>query len=358
MKWKHEQWTIQGFLDQYDADKIELSPSYQRNPIWTAKAQKLLIDTILAPQPLPNFFVRVTAGGKFEMVDGQQRARTILAFRSGDVTSTDKECLDSLKDKERFFKFPLDITVIHQLEKEESIEKYYALVNSSGLRLNIPELRKAEYYDTRFLKLASKLAASPGFLSLNLFSKDTVRRMNDVELVIELLALLLCGISEKKNKVDELFENDMSAEQAVAAEKDFNAVVDVLTALDSFSPLNDTRFRQRADLYTLFEFIHAHNDLQKEIFKYYYRVLLTVADGISPSQKECDPLRDYARNCVTQSNSLPARQGRSDFVRNLLRHNSSSPNEIQEQIIKYFEFSSALTEQGGAWTVTLPKAVE
>lgn len=356
MKWKHEEWTINNLLEKYNKQEINLSPSYQRNPIWTAKAQRLLIDTILTPQPLPNFFIRILEKGKYEMVDGQQRARTMIAFRNGEVSTSTKEYYDSLKDKTHFNNFVLNVTVIYELEKGESIEEYYSLVNRAGLRLNTPELRKAEFYDTSFLKLASRLAGSDTFASLNLFSEGTIKRMNDVELVYELLALLLCGVSEKKKKVKELFEDDISTEQVVAAEDSFNAVVDVIAHLNSITAIKHTRYRQRADLYTLVEFIHSHNKLQKDVFAYYYRILLAIAPGITPSQKRCDPLRDYARNCVSQSNSLIARQERGAFFQDLLRHNSFTPNPLQLSIIDYFEFPPTLTEFGGAWTITLPEA--
>ena len=45
MKYKHDIWTIKKLLDLYKKGKIVLNPPYQRNPIWTAKDQQMLIDT-------------------------------------------------------------------------------------------------------------------------------------------------------------------------------------------------------------------------------------------------------------------------------------------------------------------------
>jgi len=358
MEWKHEKWSIRKLVTVYDNGLLDLSPSYQRNPIWTAKSQRLLIDTILTPQPLPNFFIRKKEDDCYEMVDGQQRARTILAFRAGNISSTNKVHYTELENSDAFYDYPLNVTVITSLEESESIEEYYALVNSSGLRLNTPELRKAEHFDKRLFQLASRLADSDNFTSLDLFSKSTITRMNDVELVIELLTLIISGISEKKNKVDELFEQDITTEEAAAAERQFHLIVESLHKLNNHQSLTQTRFKQRADLYTLFDFISSNSEIGPETLKYYYQVLLTISDGISPSQKECDPLRDYARNCVSQSNSLNARENRRSFFKDLLQNPSQTPNEIQASIIDYYSLSSDLVVHENTWTIDIERSAK
>lgn len=353
MKWKVEIWTIRNLLEEYDNENIELSPSYQRNPIWTSTSQKKLIDTILAPQPLPAFFLLELENQKYEMVDGQQRSRTIIAYRNNLIKTKSHGIYDELDDKSSFLDYVLNITVITDLERSEAIEEYYALVNRSGLRLNTPELRKAQFYNTRFLALASELADSITFTDLDLFSKNTIKRMNDVELVAELLALLKLGICEKKTAVDELFEDDITNEEADELRGSFVSVCAVLQSLNKICPLNQTRFKQRADIYTLFDFIKDYHDLSAEDFCGYYQILLHISPGIKPSQNNCDPLREYARNCVSQSNSLMARQARRDFFENLLRNKSSKPNEVQKNLIKFdkLELPSKLIKIASKWTI-------
>lgn len=354
MQWKHEEWSIQKLVKLYEDEKINLSPEYQRNPIWTSKAQKILIDTILAPQPMPNFFLRYLANEKYEMVDGQQRARTIIGFLRGYITSSDGLSFDKLKkeDSDAVLEYPLNITLLTELEKDESIEMFYYLVNSSGLRLNTPEIRKAKYHETRFLALAQSLAASPAFSSLELFSHATVRRMNDVELVSELLALLKHGICEKKVNVERLYEKDIDEEEEHELRLAFDHVVGVLCSYNDVYPLSKTRYKQRADLYTVFDFINRHNNISTDAFSYYYNVLLAIAPHIRPSQEKCDPLREYAINCVSQSNSESARKERSQFFNELLRNSSSTANETQQSIIHYLNLQHDLVKVAGAWTIS------
>ena len=183
MKWFHQTWDVKRLLTLYDSGKINLSPEYQRNPIWTSKSQKLLIDTILSPQPMPNFFLLERSADEYEMVDGQQRTRSIIDFRNGYITSSSGVKYDKLAGS-TFINYKLNITLITSLDDGESIEDFYTLVNSSGLRLNVPEIRKAKYYDTRFLALCTEMAALEKFANLGLFGTTTIGRMNDVELVL------------------------------------------------------------------------------------------------------------------------------------------------------------------------------
>lgn len=290
------------------------------------------------------------------MVDGQQRARTTIGFIRGQITSSDGSTFDKLEKSKsaEVLSYPLNITLLTKLEKGEDIEKFYSLVNATGLRLNTPEIRKAKYHDTRFLVLAQSLAASKELTSLGLFGQGTVKRMNDVELVSELLALLKYGIGEKKENVDTLYEKDISEEDERTLRLAFNHVVGVLCRLNDFYPLAKTRYKQRADLYTLFHFIHSHDCLSQDTFRAYYNILLNIAPHIRPSQEKCDPLRDYARNCVSQSNSETARKERHSFFCELLRNDTSTANETQVETIKFLQLSYNLIEFEGAWAIQCP----
>ena len=205
MKYKHETWTIRKLCGLIRRKKMNLSPPYQRNDIWTTKAQQKLIETINVGWPLPNFFV-LKNGDLFEMVDGQQRSRAVLVHVKSDAFQDPAAKMVS----KAFLDYKLNVTVISEVNRaRESIEEYYSLVNSSGLHLNRPELNKAEYFDTAFLALVQSLARHPILNSLELFSETSVDRMNDVDFVAELLTGLQCGIVDKKIKMGELFEKDI-----------------------------------------------------------------------------------------------------------------------------------------------------
>lgn len=355
MKFKHTEWTIRELTEMYANDKIILSPDYQRNYIWTSKDQSKLINTILKHQPIPNFFLMKKHNEKFEMVDGQQRARTIIGFLNGIITDLDKQEFSSQKYPNDFLDYPLSITIITELEKDEEIEEFYALVNSSGRNLNNPEISKAKYYDTKFLELCTKLANSEMFSSLNIFTNKAMERINDIEYIGELIALLKFGLTDKKNKVAELFENDLARCEVISLTEKFNKVIEVIKELDRYQQFQKTRYRQHADFYSLFYFIHSNIGLSIDTFTKYYDILLDIAPSISPSNYDCAPLQYYARNCVTQSNGKTARSERNSFLNNLLRNPDPKPNKTQEDIIIYLKLdnSKELIKIEDMWTLAI-----
>jgi len=76
-------YSINDFVEWDAAKQLELNPKFQRRAVWTDKAKSFLMDTILRGKPIPKVFIRqkinvTTKTSIREVVDGQQRLRTIL----------------------------------------------------------------------------------------------------------------------------------------------------------------------------------------------------------------------------------------------------------------------------------------
>lgn len=362
MRYEIETWTIKKLIKLYQTERLRLDPPYQRNPIWSKNAQRLLIDTIKKGQPIPNFFVRRLEGDSFEMVDGQQRSRTIVGYDKGKFSDHDKISFDKIslgnkyiaKQRSQFLQYLLVVVVISDLREDESIELFYALVNSTGLRLNRPELKKAQYYNTNFLELMTDCAESDQFLSLRLFTPSHINRMEHIDFVSELLAILKFGLSDKKEKVDALFETDISKSEVEEITFRFHKVLSHFCRFNSIVPLYKTRYRQKNDFYSLFAFISQHSELGVETLNYHYQILLKLGPHIRPSQEECPPLMEYAYHCVTQSNSKNARERRLEILESILLNPVKEPNNIQQEIEAFFKASdSLLVKKSKYWTFNL-----
>src|SRR3989339_770758 len=77
-------------------EKTDPRPEYQRGPVWSKKQKQLLIDTILRDLDIPKFYLRAVNNDKYdwEVVDGQQRLRSIWEFRRSEYkTSSDAESI-------------------------------------------------------------------------------------------------------------------------------------------------------------------------------------------------------------------------------------------------------------------------
>lgn len=285
---------------------------------------------------------------KWEMVDGQQRSRSILGFWNGEFSDHNRFCLtDAIKSDPRnakaiesFLSYRISVTILDKSFTDKEVEEFYVLVNSSGMRLNRPELFKAEYYSTKFLKLATEVAGSQVFETFSLFSDKSSERMNDIDFVSELLALLEFGFTDKKEKVDALYESDITDNKYRELKQRAEITLGRITHLNDITPVNRTRFRQKGDFYTLFGFTSRNPQLSEGALTNVYKTILRLSPHIRPSQEHCDPLMEYAVNCVTQSNSKKAREGRDKLFCDLFLNTEREPNPTQSAIADFLGLDS------------------
>jgi hypothetical protein len=344
MRFKSQTWSIRDLLGAYnDKSRLDINPHYQRNSVWTLAAQRRLIGTIEDGYPIPAFFMHDRGNNRLEMVDGQQRCRAIVSFAAGDFSSA-RGCRVAVVERKStdlayvaaFLSYPLHVCIIDRDVTHGAIEEFYVLVNSSAVRLNSAELRKADFYHTRFLRLATEVAGHELFQDLDVFTEKATDRMNDIDFVSELLTFLKWGYSDKKDKVDATYESDVKDEEAEQLKARALMVLSKLTRLDKIAPIRRTRFKQKGDLLTLFAFVEQNTEMPTDLLEFVYRSLLRLAPHIRPSQDACDPLMEYARNCVSQSNSKDARQARHALLEALFNNRGRTLNETQLSIAAYF----------------------
>lgn len=335
MKYKIEVWNIGDIIDKYDKKTLKLNPDYQRRFIWKLSDQQTLIESIFSGYAIPNIFL-YRKDGKYEVVDGQQRIRTILGYYNGLFKRKNNEEYDDAKMGVVFKSYKIPVTIIEKIESDESIEEFYSLVNSAGIHLNRPELKKAEYFDTKFLKLVTELCSSKDFVKLDLFTDATTKRMNDVDFVSELVTLLIFGITDKKQSVDRLFERDIDDKEYNQYKKQFNDIIQIFGNFNEKFPIKKTRYKQRNDFYTLFGFIAENYHLNAKLLYEFYIILVDFGKFITPSNEACEPFQEYAFHCISQSNSKNARESRFKILNNILVNKSDRPNKAQKKILRFF----------------------
>src|SRR2546422_9540282 len=77
------------FFREDNAGNLDLAPSFQGKPVWRREMASFLIDSILNDIPIPEIYIRSTSTPegetKHEVVDGQQRIRSVLRFARNDL---------------------------------------------------------------------------------------------------------------------------------------------------------------------------------------------------------------------------------------------------------------------------------
>src|SRR5262245_35006202 len=77
---------VSDFVAWQKDQTLKLNPDFQRRSVWKVGAKSYLIDTIIRGYPIPIIFLRdkrtdlKTLAPARDVVDGQQRLRTVIAF--------------------------------------------------------------------------------------------------------------------------------------------------------------------------------------------------------------------------------------------------------------------------------------
>lgn len=258
---------------------LELSPSFQRRPVWKAEAKSFLIDTIVRGLPMPIIILREKRVNlsQFsqinEVVDGQQRIRTVLSYISPhllpdfdparDCFTVKKIHNDEINDK-RFSELPEDIREnildyefsVHTLPAkvdDREVLQIFARLNSTGTELRKQELRNAKFQG-EFKTCVYGLASEQLDLWRNwgTFKEDEIARMEEVELTSEIIMLMLDDVRNKKPEaIDKVYsEYDESFPQKNEVSRRFRIVMEEINeSLGSKMP--SMFFRRKTVIYEL-----------------------------------------------------------------------------------------------------------
>jgi hypothetical protein len=277
--------TISQFLDWQRSKTLDLNPVFQRRHVWKPSAKSQLIDSIVRGFPIPIIFLRQvqdmkTLTSRMEVVDGQQRLRTLISF-------LDRSALpdfDAAKDEfvvkkshnpavanQPFNRFPVDAK--HQILSYELsthvfpattsdalVYRIFARLNSTGLRLKPQEIRNAEYHG-EFKSLVYDLSFQylPLWRKWKIFSDEAISRMDEAEAVSEYIIVMLNGLTGKTqkaiNKVYEKHEDDFPYAPVVT--KRLEAVLSTIDE-EVGDDIGETAFQRSVLFFSLFVAVYDH----------------------------------------------------------------------------------------------------
>ncbi|CAM5465332.1 DUF262 domain-containing protein [Streptomyces parvulus] len=253
--------TISWFWKRLNSQELELSPPFQRNPVWQVAQKSFLIDTILRGYPIPELYLQssTTAEGDevHTVVDGQQRVRACMEFLDGSYALTDEakeysglrfaDLGDNLK--KRIWQYRFVVRSLPIMEEEE-IRNIFGRLNRNNVALNGQELRQATYWG-EFITCVNKLSQDDFWVSSNIFTANDFRRMLDIEYVGELVVASLFGPQNKKATLDRFygaFEEDFPDRERV--ESVFAKVLSEVAEILEWP--NKLRWSKKIDFYALF----------------------------------------------------------------------------------------------------------
>ena len=273
---------VSDFLAFSKSDTLELSPSFQRRPVWPRSAKSYLVDTIVRGLPVPVIFLRdrtdlTTLRTVREVVDGQQRLRTVLSFiapltvrdyrqdrdyfqvlgtHNEEMARTD--FVDLSNDlRQRILQYEFSVRVLPSDTDDADVLNIFSRMNSTGTKLNGQELRNAKFFG-EFKKAAYQLALEQleRWRSWRIFTDDQIARMGEVELTSELLIYLEMGVQQKtQSAIDNYYDANEdvyhnATDYSIKVRKIMDAIDETLGA-----DISNTVFRRSTLFYALFAYI-------------------------------------------------------------------------------------------------------
>jgi uncharacterized protein with ParB-like and HNH nuclease domain len=249
--------TVGNFVSWKKSNTLILSPAFQRKSVWNKGAKSLLIDSVVRGLPIPIIFLRETLTDieeletKLEVVDGQQRLRTLFSFIDPKLLKDFDERRDSFlvrrehnaqiaqkkfselseEIRRKILNYRFSVHIFSSSVDDKQILEIFSRLNSTGVRLNAQELRNSRYFGL-FRISNYQLAGEqlPRWRSWKLFNEDNIARMNEVELTSELTILIMRGeINSKTHWIDKyyaLYEEKFS--ERFEVEKRFRLVMDTI----------------------------------------------------------------------------------------------------------------------------------
>ncbi len=286
---------VSDFVSWQRSGVLELSPSFQRRPVWSQSAKSYLIDTIVRGFPIPIIFIREqsnikTLEPKRQIVDGQQRIRTILSYVNPKSLQDYKDTQDyfqvkrvhnedlSDKDfndlpdeiKQRILDYQFSAHVLPSEVDDKQVLQIFSRMNSTGVKLNPQELRNATYFGS-LKQTAYKLAYEQleRWREWGVFTENHIARMDEVELTSDFMSIMLKGISTKSRfSLDKLYKDydDGLLHEQIIKDR-FRAVMDSIE--DSLGKdLMNLEFRNSTLFYYVFALIYDfHYSLKSKLIK-------------------------------------------------------------------------------------------
>lgn len=135
-------------LRRIQREMIDLQPDFQRGEVWPTRKKQRLIDSILRKWHIPPIHLVAKPGGRFDVLDGQQRLTAIREFVDGgfridgavepfdrNIASYNKKLYRELPEdvREEFDSFSIRIFELHDYAPNEPYELFFRLNQPTSL---------------------------------------------------------------------------------------------------------------------------------------------------------------------------------------------------------------------------------
>jgi hypothetical protein len=263
-------YSINDFVEWDKNKQLTLNPSFQRRSVWSDTARSYLMDTIVRGKPIPKVFLRqiinpTTKKSLREVVDGQQRLKTILSFVSDGFKISPKHnselggfYFSQLEEniQENILTYEISTDLLINMSNADVLD-IFSRLNSYSVILNTQEKINASHFGA-FKTLTERIGHKYyDFWKTNkILTDNQILRMGDVTIVADLLIAMLEGIKSNKQikSFFDKYEKDFPHDQD-ELENDFDVVMNTISGIFPDSLIN-SEFHRVSLFYSLFTTIY------------------------------------------------------------------------------------------------------
>lgn len=249
----YESIVVQELLDAHNRDELDVSPWYQRRAVWTTAHKAYLINSIFAAMPVPTLYIRHTIDLEREktikeVVDGQQRIRSILEYRQGLFAAPHPEHSRRVRytdltnpQRHSFLMTKLPVGYLIGADDADVIE-IFGRLNAVSKTLNAEEKRAAKFsgafHQFCLRQAVDRLAVWRG---LGIFGAAEISRMGEVQFVAELSMAMIDGLQDSRTvAIDAAYEMwDEEFPYATDLQRRFDRIFKLIASIDP-STITDT----------------------------------------------------------------------------------------------------------------------
>src|ERR1035441_4368723 len=260
-------YTPEDFLLWQANDALEITPKFQRRSVWRTPARSYFIDTILRGMTVPPLYLRMTQNKTKtkairQVVDGQQRVRSVLDFIGGEYRLSKNlkapwagmrftDLSESQQQQIRSFSFS---TETFKGISDAQILQVFCRLNMNGIALNAQELRNGKFFGL-FKQTSYDLALTylEFWTKTKIFSDQGIASMAEVELTSELLIAGNVGMQDKKKTINKYYEDwETVYPDEDKDKKRFIETMNTISETFKHEDLAITQFRRSPLFYSLY----------------------------------------------------------------------------------------------------------
>lgn len=218
--------------------QINTNPDYQRPSVWTKNQKQLLIDSILHDYDIPKIYLHQTSKDKYDVVDGQQRIRTIWSFYddefalakdadnvNGYVVANKKYSELDPEVSDIIDTYNLDLVILDNKTEEEIREMFLRLQNGTSLKAQ----EKRNAIPSKMRDFVKSIANHNFFYKVDF--KDS-RFTHDL-IAAQMVNLALNGkiVNIKDKDLNDMYWNNIDFDKNCQAAKNIKKILDYMDAM-------------------------------------------------------------------------------------------------------------------------------